>query len=99
MAAHSAPSTLLSVPADQPASGYPEWFREMARAINLIAAWSENQTISPRTFATLPALPVAGSISFITDGSVTAWGANAAGGGATPMLIWHNGTAWKVLGT
>jgi len=112
MAAHSAPATLLSVPADQPPSGYPEWLREMARALNLIAEWSERQTayqagiagwaerqeVPAATFATLPATPAAGTIAFITDGSIATWGSNAAGGGTTPMLLWFNGAAWKVMG-
>ena len=38
MAAHSPQGpAIVNVLADQPASGYPEWFREMARAINALS--------------------------------------------------------------
>lgn len=43
MAAHSPSSPIVpSVPPDQPPAAYPQWLREMAQAINLIAAKLED---------------------------------------------------------
>ena len=51
---------------------------------------------TPMTFASLPA-GAAGSQCTITDCNTSTPGASAAGGGSTKALVWHNGTAWKVV--
>jgi len=43
-------------------------------------------------------VPQPGSLAYVTDSTVAAWGAVVAGGGANPVLAWYNGTAWKVVG-
>lgn len=54
-------------------------------------------TYGALTFATLPAA-VAGRVCYITDSNTATWGATAAGGGANKVLVWYNGTNWKVFG-
>jgi len=56
--------------------------------------------ITGHTVAGLPT-PAAGMIARITDGdSSLAWGATAvnSGAGATPYMVWYNGTNWTILG-
>lgn len=54
------------------------------------------------TVGTLPTANThAGTVCYVTDGdSGLAWGATAVntGSGATPYLVWSNGTAWTVAG-
>jgi len=52
------------------------------------------------TVATLPA-GTQGDTTFVTDGdSGLAWGATVinSGAGATPYMVWYNGTNWTVSG-
>jgi hypothetical protein len=51
-----------------------------------------------KTFATLPTSPVAGMQAYITDCNTATWGATAAGGGSTKVLVWYNGSNWTVIG-
>ena len=50
------------------------------------------------TFATLPdsTQAQAGDRAYITDSSVTTFYSNAAGGGASGVPVFYNGTNWKV---
>lgn len=53
------------------------------------------------TVATLPVAGTAGRIARVTDGDAgLAWGATVVntGAGATPYLVWDNGTNWTVFG-
>lgn len=52
----------------------------------------------PKTFATLPAAPVDGERSFITDSNSTVFAAAAAGGGANHVPVYFDGAAaaWKI---
>ena len=57
--------------------------------------------ITGHTIAGLPT-PATGMIARITDGDAAlAWGATAvnSGAGATPYLVWYNGTNWTVMGS
>lgn len=49
-----------------------------------------------RTFANLPASPVAGMMTTVTDSNTSTWGATIAGGGANVVLAYYNGTNWTV---
>ena len=52
------------------------------------------------TVSTLPS-GTEGQTARITDGDGSlAWGATAVntGGGATPYIVWYNGTNWTILG-
>ena len=99
MAAHSGTSPVIaSVQPDQPADGWPAWLRDIAAAVNVLGQWANRPVLPGVTFAALPAVPQAGSLAFVTDSTVAAWGAVVVGGGANKVLAWHNGTAWKVIG-
>lgn len=53
------------------------------------------------TIANLPGTPSTGMTARITDGDAAlAWGATAvnSGSGATPYLVWYNGSNWTVVG-
>jgi hypothetical protein len=51
-----------------------------------------------KTFATLPNSPVAGMQAYITDCNTATWGATAAGGGSSKVMVWYNGSNWTVMG-
>lgn len=48
------------------------------------------------TFATLPGTPTQGDRAYITDSSVTTFGSTAAGGGASVMPVFYDGTNWII---
>lgn len=51
--------------------------------------------------ASLPSAGIVGRFAYVTDGdSALAWGATVvnSGSGATPYLVWDNGTNWTVVG-
>ena len=99
MAAHSGTSAVIaSVQPDQPVAGWPAWLRDIAAAVNVLGGWANRPVLPGVAFATLPAVPQPGSLAYVTDSTVAAWGAVVAGGGANKVLAWHNGTAWKVVG-
>jgi hypothetical protein len=50
------------------------------------------------TFANLPAAPTLGMIRVVTDATQTVVGSAANGGGSAKVLVWYNGTAWRVMG-
>jgi hypothetical protein len=50
------------------------------------------------TFANLPANPTGYPVRVVTDGTETTVGAAANGGGSAQVLVWHNGTAWRIIG-
>jgi hypothetical protein len=53
---------------------------------------------APLTVATLPSAATAGvgSRAFVTDSSVSTFGSTVAGGGATKVPVYSDGTNWKV---
>ena len=99
MAAHSGPLPIIaSVQPDQPVGAWPAWLREIAAAVNATAGWANRPVLPGVAFAMLPSAPQPGSLAFVTDSTVAAWGAAVAGGGTNKVLAWHNGTAWTVIG-
>ena len=52
----------------------------------------------PVNFADLPASPRLGYIAVVGDATETTVGAAANGGGAAKVLVWYNGTAWRIIG-
>jgi hypothetical protein len=52
----------------------------------------------PVTVAQLPPSPVAGNRAMVSDSSTIVLGSTVTGSGANTVLVWYNGTAWKVLG-
>jgi hypothetical protein len=51
----------------------------------------------PTAFASLPT-PISGMTAVISNSSTATWGATIAGGGATTVLAWYNGSNWTVIG-
>lgn len=59
MAAHSPPGpAVINVPEDQPVSGWGEWLREMARALNLLAVRANTMPVDAANDAAAAALGV-----------------------------------------
>jgi len=57
MAAHSPLTTIIPpVLPDQPPAAWPQWLREMAQAVNLIASQLNNPSIEARDIAELQQL-------------------------------------------
>lgn len=50
------------------------------------------------TFANLPSPAALGMIRLVTDATQTIVGQLANGGGSAKVLVWYNGTAWRVIG-
>jgi len=67
------------------------------------SAYAALQAVSLQTAAqTVSQLPAAaagnaGTISYVTDANATTIGSTVAGGGANKVLVWSNGTAWKIF--
>jgi hypothetical protein len=71
----------------------------MAQGFNSLADLIENSTgyaMEPVPFISLPPAPTAGMIACINDSSVTS-GVVTPGGFHT-VLVWYNGTDWKIIG-
>lgn len=62
---------------------------------------SLSSPIGPETVGNLPTCAAVwtGVEAYVTDSNVTAWGATLAGGGASTVRAWCNGTAWKIIGS
>ena len=56
------------------------------------------EVVVSSTVAGLPAAPVVGMLTRVTDATAPAMGAIVAGGGAAAALVWYNGTNWRVIG-
>jgi hypothetical protein len=49
-------------------------------------------------FAALPASPTLGMIRVVNNATETIVGKVANGGGSAKVLVWYNGTAWRIIG-
>lgn len=54
-------------------------------------------TLPPVAVASLPASPPVGSIMIVNNALTPIIGAPVVGGGAAKAVVWHNGTAWRVM--
>jgi hypothetical protein len=54
-----------------------------------------NQAVA---FANLPASPTLGMIRVVNNATETVVGKAANGGGTAKVLVWYNGTAWRIIG-
>jgi hypothetical protein len=54
--------------------------------------------LSPVAFASLPAVPLSGMVSCVSNSSVNGFGNTANGSGALKVLVWYNGANWTVIG-
>jgi hypothetical protein len=97
MSAHS-PAAAVSVAVSQgePSSNWASWLQHIALALQQLMQWCNQPKLVAQTVATLPAQPLPGMLAYVTDSTVAS-GALGGGGGTIPCLVWHNGTAWKVV--
>jgi hypothetical protein len=56
------------------------------------------EVVVSSTVAGLPAAPVVGMLTRVTDATAPAVGSTVAGGGAAAALCWYNGASWSVIG-
>ncbi len=56
------------------------------------------EVVVSSTVAGLPAAPVVGMLTRVTDALAPAVGSTVAGGGAAAALCWYNGANWSVIG-
>jgi hypothetical protein len=49
-------------------------------------------------FASLPSPAELGMIRVVNNATETTVGAAADGGGSAKVLVWYNGTAWRIIG-
>ena len=56
------------------------------------------EVVVSSTVAGLPAAPVVGMITRVTDATAPAVGVTVVGGGAAAALVWYNGANWRVIG-
>jgi hypothetical protein len=70
----------------------------MATFNSLKAAKGQLDINAAVAFAALPATPTLGMIRVVSDATETTVGAAANGGGSAKVLVWYNGTAWRIIG-
>ena len=70
----------------------------MATFNSLKAAKGQLDLEAGVTFANLPSSPALGMIRVVTDATQTIVGQAANGGGSAKVIVWYNGTAWRVMG-
>jgi hypothetical protein len=56
------------------------------------------EVVVSSTVAGLPAAPVVGMLTRVTDATAPAVGSTVTGGGAAAALCWYNGANWSVIG-
>jgi hypothetical protein len=56
------------------------------------------EVVVSSTVAGLPATPVVGMLTRVTDATAPVVGMTVAGGGAAAALCWYNGASWSVIG-
>jgi hypothetical protein len=56
------------------------------------------EVVVSSTVAGLPAAPVVGMLTRVTDATAPAVGSTVTGGGAAAALVWYNGANWSVIG-
>jgi hypothetical protein len=56
------------------------------------------EVVVSSTVAGLPAAPVVGMLTRVTDATAPAVGSTVTGGGAAAALCWYNGASWSVIG-
>ena len=54
-----------------------------------------NQAVA---FADLPASPTLGMVRVVNNATETTVGDEADGGGSAKVLVWYNGTEWRIIG-
>jgi hypothetical protein len=98
-AALSSTSTTVTLAAETAGTGADDIPLNLTAAgTGTIQVNSVAEVVVSSTVAGLPAAPVVGMLTRVTDATAPAVGSTVTGGGAAAALCWYNGAAWSVIG-
>lgn len=98
-AALSSTSTAVTLAAETAGTGADDIPLNLTAAgTGTVKVNSVAEVVVSSTVAGLPAAPVVGMLTRVTDATAPAVGSTVAGGGAAAALVWYNGTNWTVIG-
>jgi hypothetical protein len=98
-AALSSTSTAVTLAAETAGTGADNIPLNLTAAgTGTIKVNSVAEVVVSSTVAGLPAAPVVGMLTRVTDATAPVVGMTVAGGGAAAALVWYNGANWSVIG-
>jgi hypothetical protein len=98
-AALSSSSTAVTLAAETAGTGADDIPLNLTAAgTGTVKVNSVAEVVVSSTVAGLPAAPVVGMLTRVTDATAPAMGSTVAGGGAAAALCWYNGANWSVIG-
>jgi hypothetical protein len=98
-AALSSTSTAVTLAAETAGTGADDIPLNLTAAgTGTIKVNSVAEVVVSSTVAGLPAAPVVGMLTRVTDATAPAVGSTVTGGGAAAALCWYNGANWSVVG-
>ena len=98
-AALSSSSTAVTLAAETAGTGADDIPLNLTAAgTGTVKVNSVAEVVVSSTVAGLPAAPVVGMLTRVTDATAPAVGSTVAGGGAAAALCWYNGANWSVIG-
>jgi hypothetical protein len=98
-AALSSTSTAVTLAAETAGTGADDIPLNLTAAgTGTIKVNSVAEVVVSSTVAGLPAAPVVGMLTRVTDATAPVVGMTVAGGGAAAALCWYNGANWSVIG-
>ena len=98
-AALSSTSTAVTLAAETAGTGADNIPLNLTAAgTGTIKVNSVAEVVVSSTVAGLPAAPVVGMLTRVTDATAPAVGSTVTGGGAAAALVWYNGANWSVIG-
>jgi hypothetical protein len=98
-AALSSTSTAVTLAAETAGTGADDIPLNLTAAgTGTVKVNSVAEVVVSSTVAGLPAAPVVGMLTRVTDATAPAVGSTVAGGGAAAALCWYNGANWSVIG-
>ena len=98
-AALSSTSTAVTLAAETAGTGADNIPLNLTAAgTGTIKVNSVAEVVVSSTVAGLPAAPVVGMLTRVTDATAPVVGTTVAGGGAAAALCWYNGANWSVIG-
>ena len=98
-AALSSTSTAVTLAAETAGTGADDIPLNLTAAgTGTVKVNSVAEVVVSSTVAGLPAAPVVGMLTRVTDATAPAVGSTVTGGGAAAALVWYNGANWSVIG-
>jgi hypothetical protein len=98
-AALSSTSTAVTLAAETAGTGADDIPLNLTAAgTGTVKVNSVAEVVVSSTVAGLPAAPVVGMLTRVTDATAPVVGSTVAGGGAAAALCWYNGASWSVIG-